>query len=241
MKERPMLFSSPMVRALLNTKPGVWPAEPIDDAKPFKFQTRRLVPQQPTQKGRATNGRDIIEYDESPYWTWRPRNGKGKCLGTTEDILKQTILALAPHPVGSHIYVKETHAFERRMIYYKADSTYISGDWLGTHPDLLAAFEKQEPGTIEEMMTPKPFDHPPSKWRPSIFMPRRASRITLEIISVRVERLKDISVDDAYAEGIGHLPGISAQESYKMLWESINGKGSWALKPWVWVIEFKKL
>lgn len=86
--------------------------------------------------------------------------------------------------------------------------------------------------------------------RPSIFMPRAASRITLEIIAVRVERLHDISEADAAAEGWTRQPERSndpevhqdaARDWYSDLWEQINGAGSWALNPWVWVIEFKRI
>lgn len=92
------------------------------------------------------------------------------------------------------------------------------------------------------------------KRRPSIHMPRWASRITLEITDVRVERLQEISEADAYAEGIegtafceeaehmqpatGVLPG---RHAYRALWESINGPGSWELNPWVWAISFRRV
>jgi hypothetical protein len=93
------------------------------------------------------------------------------------------------------------------------------------------------------------------KWNPSIFMPRWASRITLEIISVRVERLQEISEQDAIAEGIYLLSGDgggykfaageqeydTAKEAYIELWKSINGADSWSKNPHVWVIEFKKI
>jgi hypothetical protein len=84
------------------------------------------------------------------------------------------------------------------------------------------------------------------KWKPSIFMPRAASRITLEITSVRVERLQNISEADALAEGVEPLsdPGAvfaPAKSAYCDLWESINGKGSWFSNPLVWVIEFTKM
>ena len=91
-------------------------------------------------------------------------------------------------------------------------------------------------------------------------MPRAASRITLEIVSVRVERLQDISEEDAAAEGVyresedeipfngpwyinaGDSQGYATAKScYEALWDSINGDGAWAANPWVWVIEFRRI
>jgi hypothetical protein len=86
-------------------------------------------------------------------------------------------------------------------------------------------------------------------WRPSIHMPRWASRLTLEVTGVRVERLQDISEEDALAEGMErhlweetmhgdtHLQVLD----YRALWESINGPGSWDANPWVWAVSFKLL
>ncbi|MDO8997221.1 MAG: hypothetical protein Q7U77_11390 [Sediminibacterium sp.] len=69
-------------------------------------------------------------------------------------------------------------------------------------------------------------------WKPSIHMPKSACRIFLKITNVRVERLQDISEEDAIAEGIA---------SFKSLWQSINGEKSWDDNPWVWVIEFERI
>ena len=106
------------------------------------------------------------------------------------------------------------------------------------------------------------------RWRPSIHMPRRASRITLEVVGVRVDRLQSISEEDAQAEGaernvIGSerwhpeygfrnrcihypegcecFPHACAKDWYAKLWDSINGEGSWASNPWVWVVEFRRV
>lgn len=83
-------------------------------------------------------------------------------------------------------------------------------------------------------------------WKPSIFMKREASRITLEIVSVRLERLRDISGIDAWREGCMYHPKAYPTIDdviawYRELWESINGAGSWDANPWVWVVEFNKL
>ncbi|EPB6909293.1 hypothetical protein ACRRN9_004009 [Pseudomonas aeruginosa] len=91
--------------------------------------------------------------------------------------------------------------------------------------------------------------------RPSIHIPRWASRILLEITAVRVERLQDISEEQALAEGVRGEPcdhtrqacadigcwGDTAKGAFGFLWESLNGEGSWAANPWVWVVEFKRV
>ena len=95
-----------------------------------------------------------------------------------------------------------------------------------------------------------------TKWCPSIHMPRWASRIDLEVVKVRVERLQDISEEDSLAEGVealrgqfegafsagkNALSGTTAKECYERLWNEINGPENWNANPWVWVVEFKRI
>lgn len=81
-----------------------------------------------------------------------------------------------------------------------------------------------------------------ARWSPSIHMPRWASRITLEIVSVRVERLQEISPDDCRAEGMpADNNDIGVRYGFGQLWQSIHGPGSWDANPFVWVIEFRRI
>lgn len=75
--------------------------------------------------------------------------------------------------------------------------------------------------------------------RPALFMPRAASRILLEVVAMRVERLQAISEQDAIAEGVEQIAG-NPVESYRALWERINGTGSWDANPLIWVVEFRR-
>ena len=92
------------------------------------------------------------------------------------------------------------------------------------------------------------------RWKPSIFCTRAASRITIEITAIRIERLNDISQEDALAEGMDvfedgagfTVPPNGAwhrnpEDAFRDLWQSINGPDSWSANPWVWVVEFKAL
>jgi hypothetical protein len=97
----------------------------------------------------------------------------------------------------------------------------------------------------------------PERWRPSIHMPRAASRLTLEVTEVRVERVQDISEHDATQEGVEWSSGSSildwrnyltdaqvcttAKHSFETLWHSINGAASWNANPWVWVVSFRRV
>ena len=80
-------------------------------------------------------------------------------------------------------------------------------------------------------------------WRPSIHMPRWASRITLRITDVRVERLQEISHEDCGAEGAWHdsYPTVPSYGNFARLWNDINGPGAWDANPWVWAISFERV
>jgi len=123
------------------------------------------------------------------------------------------------------------------------DRLWVKESWIPAY------FSDKRPGYRADWRDPE--DIPEPKWKPSLFMPRWASRITLEITGVRVERVKAISEDDAKAEGVegdnvGDF-GIPCKEyviPFADLWDSINGKKpgrSWADNPWVWVIEFERV
>lgn len=214
MKERPILFSAPMVRAILDGR---------------KTQTRRVVKPQPV-------------WVASPGVPFK-----------TQDADPKGIIRCPCGAPGDRLWVRE-NGWERpdrtpRMLREGADTWapyYFDADGL-TESD-LDDFRKWG-----------------FKRRPSIHMPRSASRITLEINGVRVERLNEISEEDAKAEGCNEahlehteecdhddcaLAGgvddccgylVSSRLQFKALWESINGPASWDKNPWVWVIQFKKI
>ena len=149
---------------------------------------------------------------------------------------------------GDVLWVRETFAGF-------IQTSYEYDEWREAETDEL---RDQYPMTIEYRATSKSV---PEKWRPSLFMPRWASRLTLEITGVRVERLNDISEYDSVEEGINYhcqtcgythrdaklyldhdlcgKPMPKAQDEYRGVWQAINGPGSWDENPWVWVLDFK--
>lgn len=96
-------------------------------------------------------------------------------------------------------------------------------------------------------------EQPDSKWKPSIHMPRKASRLSLEITGIRVERVQDISEADAKSEGCQAADYATGREcildpsmgSYRLhfqsLWDDTNGKGAWDRNDWCWVVDFKRI
>ncbi len=204
LKPKGILFSGPMVIALLNGT---------------KSQTRRLVKPQPK------NGQPFqVSCNE-----WETSEGQFTC----------------PYPVGSVLYVKESHYWDagdlskekpegfEHHFYYRAD-----GECCDQIPECQCA------------SVGKP------RWRPSIFMPRWAARIWLQVTAVRVERVCDISEADALAEGITwpdrngqpYRPPIDvygmsklrlAAERYRELWTQINGADTW--QNWVFAYTFTRI
>ncbi len=137
-------------------------------------------------------------------------------------------------------YTKNDILWVRETFYDGADSIpYI---FKAGYPDNLPEHIENIPGEDE------------LKWKPSIFMPKNACRIFLEITNIRVERLQDISEDDATAEGVMIDPeGLECWDylnkrwhwhtpicSFETLWHAINGAKSWDENPWLWVVEFEK-
>jgi hypothetical protein len=153
---------------------------------------------------------------------------------------------------GDRLWVRETWQADPPI-----DDTWASTQWHGCPNDARIADLPERfhhPRFVNYRAT---WLHGDIRWRPSIFMPRWASRITLEITDVRVERLQDISETDAKAEGaraadpcdhvrlscaeIGCGGPQDYRGGYRALWDEINGAGSWDANPWVWAVEFRRL
>lgn len=211
MTDRPILFSAPMVRALLKGR---------------KTQTRR---------GLSLRGyKHFTEFQPSDTqgYHWAFRRADMCWVELTHDEL----LALLRWQVGDRLWVKETHTvgFD-----YDDDDKPI-----GEEPRVIYA--ATECPRWYDTDTDEWLDGP--KWAPSIFMRRKASRLTLTVTGVRVERLQDISEDDAIAEGcagkLGPNPDFPDEwdptpvEEYHRLWNSINGKDAWEQNPWVLALTF---
>ncbi|HAU3212785.1 TPA: morphogenetic protein [Salmonella enterica subsp. enterica] len=154
--------------------------------------------------------------------------------------------------VGDRIWVRET--FQGPLFDYEQMQSYLEDSSKFEKPEFCqyAADGKPAPEYYDAD------DNLHCGWRPSIHMPRWASRILLEITDVRVERLHSISERDALREGLLQLPASgryclqpgmqyfgmashSAKEVYSWLWASIYGEESWDANPWVWVIEYKRV
>ncbi|MGU7780692.1 hypothetical protein [Burkholderia sp. PU8-34] len=234
MKERPILFSGPMVRAILEGR---------------KTQTRRVLKRQPPAIGEGyapkvywpTRDSHMSNRGDRAYLQFeRPGEYDGR------HIMKDGFGFDCPFgQPGDRLWVRETtYDVERNgwigPVYVESDDGAAAAAW--------GWGESDDPDYIEPYELRK---------RPAIHMPRSMARITLEITGVRVERLQDISEDDAIAEGIdgpmcaaavGRSPSRhkllpAAVHGYAHLWGGLNaarGYG-WDANPWVWVVEFKRI
>lgn len=211
MKERPILFSGPMVRAILSGR---------------KTQTRRVVKPQ-------------INVPRAPYG----------CIGGQGFgfIFGGQVVKCPYGELGDRLWVRETTCIAPKRFAtpddtcktdYDGDKRFVSYKADGHSEDAMRDYKL--------------------KWTPSIHVPRWASRLTLEIVSVRVERLHEISEGDAVAEGIepvqmptdevmyedyvqGGALVARPVSCYATLWDKINGAGAFSTNPWVWVVEFKRI
>ena len=258
MKERPILFSGEMVKAILDGR---------------KSQTRRVIKPQPPElfkwfgfvlestDRKKKRGDVMFEYDDAHHYA--------RCLyGQPGDRLwvKEAWRVVGWHE-GEPYYLQ--YKADMKMSAEPGDSNFYDEDkysqyWLDCSEDMNKAGIPTDENGIYQIE-----GDPPTRWRSPLFMPRWASRINLEIANVRVERVQDISRDDAFAEGVeavnpyviepGLPPGFPRAfrdyqnannfftadpvPSFKSLWNSINAKRGYGteVNPWVWVIEFKVL
>lgn len=248
MTERGMIFNAEMVRAILDGR---------------KTQTRRIMKPQPEPCPRGGHWWPSNVFKTMLHVEEEMQNGKGGWGGLVGD-------ACPFGDVGDRIWVREAYRFPASLddisptgVGEMAVATGYRKPWAPTFYEFTGTFSDGWKG----------FETPPKvsdagKLRPSIHMPRWASRILLEITDVRVERQNAISPEDAESEGLertnftgfGDEPGLPSYpepdvyfdplkkqwkeyppEAFAGLWESIYGEGSWQANPWVWVIEFKRV
>ncbi|MGP2538356.1 hypothetical protein [Pantoea eucalypti] len=232
MRERPIIFNADMVRAVLDGR---------------KTQTRRIVTWRGLDEGLNLQFSGLRASEELGGWI----------IESNSRISSEWRCQPTPCPfgaVGDRLWVRESYRMPESLDRYSpqqvAEMALESGYKKPWAPVQLEA-DGVRTGKWNGFNTP-PLVTEPGKLRPSIHMPRWASRITLEITGVRVERLWDITEDDAKAEGctfeaLRFKPGTREVEEmghtavyqFGGLWQSIYGADSWQANPWVWVIEFK--
>lgn len=212
MRERSIIFSGPMVRAILDGT---------------KTQTRRVMKHQIQH---------VVVPGIGPMLAIQKPKSKDRWLWPNA---RQEVIDACPYGrPGDRLWVRETWSDCTKGACAMGGTKYET-PWYRADADAYGLLGHDGIGPVytEEL-----------KWRPSIHMPRWASRITLEITDVRVERVQDISEDDAIAEGItGNAGGAWGREGliedFADLWGSINaarGHG-WDANPWVWVVEFRRV
>ncbi|MBN8260955.1 MAG: hypothetical protein J0L59_01365 [Xanthomonadales bacterium] len=226
MRERPILFSGAMVRAILEG---------------HKTQTRRVVKNPPAAQ--FCGLKSSLGYPASEGSTWAG-------FGNPSDPMYVRCPYGQP---GDRLWVRETWGYrggswsteapevQSVNIHYQADDSRIS--YTRAADDDSGLPRCREPRPDEDYVEDYYNDFLNrywKQWRPSIHMPRWACRLELEITDVRVERLQAISEADAVAEGAS-TPGPFARHHFMDLWASINGQASWDANPWVWALTFKRI
>ncbi|WP_337175399.1 hypothetical protein [Paludisphaera sp.] len=215
LKERPILFSGPMVQAILSGR---------------KTQTRRVLKPQPEpcEGDRYRWAPPGARYDAGlgmwiPLTTWR----------ADVEVMRSGAAGIAefcPYgTVGDRLWVRET--FAPRLDVDPREEPLKARDY---------ALYRADGSSLDEPH----WHHYPDRWTPSIFMPRWACRIVLEITDVRVERLHRISQDDAAAEGFPWLDDpmeLPPKGRFRETWQALNGEASWDADPWVWAVTFSRI
>lgn len=217
MADRPILFSGPLVRAILDGR---------------KAETRRLV----TKATSLSLGRERL-WGPNADWLGATPWGIGLYVDCGaigfDDRPKPEILNPRIQP-GDTLWVRESWRYQW------VDADGMSCRLRYRADDAELALVVPRPHAIDARIRGLQLGE---RWRPSIFLPRWASRISLRVTSVRAERVKDITHTSALREGVEpDRPGYSARVPFARLWDQINGKrpgASWADNPWVWVIEFE--
>ena len=224
--EKPILFNTEMVRAILEGR---------------KTQTRRLIRPQP--EGQLSY---IFGGSHPGKWTYMSRS-EAKAWDVDESVIHEEDGKFWTPPCHGDdvLYVRET------WNYGYVDSDWKEGcppehwfeelDWKGKDHDFLRE--------ISRFWYLADDDEPlyDLKWKPSIHMPREAARIFLKVNRVRAERLKDITEEDAVAEGFEADEVFNARARFAMTWNSVYGVSgkkvpeNWASNPWVWVIDFERV
>ncbi|MFS9902128.1 hypothetical protein WKU74_11775 [Salmonella enterica] len=174
---------------------------------------------------------EMAERDDGSLWPWAEDCERGGDIW----------FACPYGEIGDRIWVRETwqvihdHIDESSHVEYRTYAPSIPKEkdryWHTVYAEHFGDESREDRGF---------------PWRPAIHMPHWASRITLEITDVRVERLRGLSEEDAKSEGIipsagGVLPGWEYRINFRDLWMDIYGTDNWEANPWVWVIEFKRV
>lgn len=233
-RERPILFSAPMVRALLAGT---------------KTQTRRVVALPRSRKS------FVLEDHGDGWWPYQSDDGESSLCSDGMEHPYASPYGL----LGDRLRVRETFfAWGRWASRFSAKKDRDEWHFVDETLDSGHAYRYGADGLWPMASRLRLAGAKPAWWkRPAIFMPRVASRILLEVTGVRVERLQDISEADARAEGASFHDGCGvghsgwrhdhgdvhadARSAYARLWEQINGAGSWGANPWVWVVEFGRV